>query len=80
MLTSPYYDSGEQGSGQPWPENDPARVTTDNSLLMKAVEGNPTVASAINLGAANNASLTIEAAGAMSGTITALIQRFGTPE
>lgn len=38
------------------------------------------LASAINLGAANNASLTIEAAGAMSGTITALIQRFGTPE
>ena len=51
MLTSPYYDSGEQGNGQPWPENDPARVATDNSLLMKAVAANPTVASAINLGA-----------------------------
>ena len=50
MLTSPYYDSGEQGDGQPWPENAPARVTADNALLKTAVAGSPSVASVIDLG------------------------------
>ena len=50
LLTSPYYDSGEQGDGQPWPENDPARVTADNALLTKAAAGSPSVASVIDLG------------------------------
>ena len=36
LLTSPFYDSGEQGDGQPWPENAPVRVTDDNTLLKKA--------------------------------------------
>jgi hypothetical protein len=33
FLTSPYYDSGEQLNGTPWPEDDPARVDTYNDLL-----------------------------------------------
>ena len=33
FLTSPYYDSGEQPSGAPWPEDDPARVRAYNAIL-----------------------------------------------
>jgi peptidoglycan/LPS O-acetylase OafA/YrhL len=50
MLTSPYYDSGEQPDGQPWPENAPVRVSTDNRLLRQATLVNPTGSSVINLG------------------------------
>ena len=51
LLTSPYYDSGEQGDGQPWPENDPARVTIDNRLLTEAARRYPGRATAMDLGA-----------------------------
>jgi hypothetical protein len=50
LLTSPYYDSGEQGNGQPWPENSPSRVVTDNRLLTEAVHADPQQASLIDLG------------------------------
>jgi hypothetical protein len=33
LLTSPFYSSGIQPSGQPWPEDDPSRVTTDNQII-----------------------------------------------
>ncbi|HUI04393.1 MAG TPA: acyltransferase family protein [Acidimicrobiales bacterium] len=33
LLTSPYYDTGLQPSGAPWPEDDPARVTIDNQII-----------------------------------------------
>ena len=33
FLTTPYYDSGEQPSGAPWPEDDPARVRAYNAIL-----------------------------------------------
>ncbi|HXR27130.1 MAG TPA: SGNH hydrolase domain-containing protein, partial [Candidatus Baltobacteraceae bacterium] len=33
LLTSPYYDSGVQVSGAPWPEDDPARVAIDNHII-----------------------------------------------
>jgi len=33
FLTTPYYDSGEQPSGAPWPEDDPSRVTADNAII-----------------------------------------------
>jgi hypothetical protein len=36
LLTTPYYDSGEQGDGAPWPENAPDRVVADNELLTDA--------------------------------------------
>ena len=51
LLTSPFYDSGEQGDGQPWPENAPVRVTEDNALLKKAAQRAPASTSVIGLGA-----------------------------
>jgi peptidoglycan/LPS O-acetylase OafA/YrhL len=36
LLTTPYYASGEQGDGQPWPENTPARVVDLNKVLTEA--------------------------------------------
>ena len=33
LLTSPFYDTGMQPSGLPWPEDAPARVTTDNQII-----------------------------------------------
>jgi peptidoglycan/LPS O-acetylase OafA/YrhL len=33
LLTSPYYDTGLQPSGAPWPEDDPARVDIDNQII-----------------------------------------------
>ena len=33
LLTAPYYRQPEQTDGQPWPEDDPARVDAYNSLL-----------------------------------------------
>jgi peptidoglycan/LPS O-acetylase OafA/YrhL len=33
LLTSPYYDTGVQPSGGPWPEDDPSRVADDNHLI-----------------------------------------------
>ncbi len=37
LLSSPYYDSGDQPVGTPWPEDDPARVVTDDAIMKKAV-------------------------------------------
>jgi peptidoglycan/LPS O-acetylase OafA/YrhL len=51
LLTSPYYDSGEQPDGTPWPENDPLRVIADNKLLVAAAHLNPGKASVFRLGA-----------------------------
>ncbi len=33
LLTSPFYDTGVQPSGLPWPEDDPGRVTIDNQII-----------------------------------------------
>jgi peptidoglycan/LPS O-acetylase OafA/YrhL len=33
LLTAPYYQQVEQADGQPWPEDDPARVDRYNALL-----------------------------------------------
>jgi peptidoglycan/LPS O-acetylase OafA/YrhL len=41
FLTSPYYSTGEQPNGQPWPEDDPARVDTFNQLLRQVAAANP---------------------------------------
>ncbi len=40
LLTSPYYDTGVQPSGLPWPEDDPSRVVTDNQII-ESVAGSP---------------------------------------
>jgi len=39
LLTTPYYDSGEQPSGAPWPEDQTSRVTLDNSIIKQVVAG-----------------------------------------
>ena len=36
LLTSPYYDSGLQPSGQPWPEDQPTRVSADDVVIRRA--------------------------------------------
>ncbi len=50
FLTSPYYNSGEEPDGSTWPENDPARVATDNQLLESAAQLNPQTVSVFDLG------------------------------
>ncbi len=50
LLTSPYYDHGEQPNGEPWPQDDPARVNQLNKLLEQVAARNPGVASVIPLG------------------------------
>ena len=51
LLTTPYYQSGQQGDGQPLPENDPSRVTIDNRLLAAAAARNASKATVVNFGA-----------------------------
>ena len=43
LLTSPLYDTGEQSSGSPWPEDDPNRVTVDNSIMQAVAAATPAV-------------------------------------
>lgn len=33
LMTTPYYDTGEEGNGEPWPEDAPSRVVEDNSII-----------------------------------------------
>lgn len=33
LMTTPYYDTGEEGSGDAWPEDAPSRVVEDNSII-----------------------------------------------
>jgi len=49
LMTTPYYDTGEEGNGAPWPEDTPSRVVEDNSIIT-SVAG-PAGASVINLNA-----------------------------
>jgi peptidoglycan/LPS O-acetylase OafA/YrhL len=35
FMTSPYYDSGTQSSGTPWPEDAPDRVNLDNATIRR---------------------------------------------
>jgi peptidoglycan/LPS O-acetylase OafA/YrhL len=51
LLTSPYYDSGEQPDGAPWPEDNPARVDTYNGLLRQVAAAYPGVVSVVDLNA-----------------------------
>lgn len=41
FLTSPYYDTGEQPDGAPWPEDEPARVNLYNSMLEQVAGEHP---------------------------------------
>ncbi|HVA44413.1 MAG TPA: acyltransferase family protein [Acidimicrobiales bacterium] len=49
LMTTPYYDTGEEANGSPWPEDTPARVVEDNSIIT-SVAG-PGGAALINLNA-----------------------------
>ena len=49
FLTTPYYDTGEQPNGQPWPEDDPARVDEYNAMLRRVAAQHPGVAYVLNL-------------------------------
>ncbi len=49
LLTSPYFDTGEQPDGTPWPEDDPARVDELNAVLTSAATLYPGQAYVINL-------------------------------
>ena len=51
LMTSPFYDSGEQGDGQPWPENNPTRAVEVNQLLARAAQTEPTSTTVVGLGA-----------------------------
>jgi len=46
MLTTPYYDSGEQPSGDPWPEDEPDRVALDNEIIGRMARATDAVARA----------------------------------
>jgi peptidoglycan/LPS O-acetylase OafA/YrhL len=35
LLTTPYYESGRQPDGAPWPEDEPSRVSIDNSIIRR---------------------------------------------
>jgi len=41
LTTAPYFDSGEQLDGQPWPEDDPARVDRLNAIIGQVAAHNP---------------------------------------
>jgi peptidoglycan/LPS O-acetylase OafA/YrhL len=49
FLTTPYYDTGEQPNGQPWPEDDPARVDQYNAMLRHVAAQHPGVAYVLDL-------------------------------
>jgi peptidoglycan/LPS O-acetylase OafA/YrhL len=49
FLTTPFYASGEQPDGQPWPEDDPKRVDEYNSLLRQVAAQHPGVVYVLDL-------------------------------
>jgi peptidoglycan/LPS O-acetylase OafA/YrhL len=51
LLTTPYYSTGEQPDGQPWPEDDPSRVDRFNALLREVASENPTKVFVLDLNA-----------------------------
>ena len=49
FLTTPYFSTGEQPSGQAWPEDDPARVDAYNAMLRRVASMHPGVVSVFDL-------------------------------
>jgi peptidoglycan/LPS O-acetylase OafA/YrhL len=41
FLTTPYYDSGEQPSGVPWPEDAPGRAVLENQIIRTVADDAP---------------------------------------
>ncbi len=52
FLTAPCTDEGEQPDGQPWPEDDPARLAEYNKLVREVAALHPTTDSVVDLYAA----------------------------
>jgi lysophospholipase L1-like esterase len=52
FLTAPCTDEGEQPDGQPWPEDDPARLAEYNKLVREVATLHPTTDSVVDLYAA----------------------------
>jgi hypothetical protein len=49
FLTSPYYSTGEQPSGRPWPEDDPTRVDLFNQMLRTVAADHPSTVAVVDL-------------------------------
>jgi len=49
LMTSPYFDTGEQLDGQPWDEDMPARVNVLNRLIEQVASQHPGVVSVVPL-------------------------------
>ena len=49
FLTTPYYSTGEQPDGLPWPEDDPARVDEYNAMIRQVASENPGEVSVLDL-------------------------------
>ena len=51
LLTTPYFQSGEQPDGQPRPEDQPERARAYNRIVAEVVAANPHLATLVNLNA-----------------------------
>jgi peptidoglycan/LPS O-acetylase OafA/YrhL len=49
LFTSPYFRTGEQPNGDPWPQDDPARVDRLNQLIERVAAHHPGVVSVVPL-------------------------------
>ncbi len=49
LMTAPYFDTGEQLNGQPWDEDDPARVNVLNKIIESVAARHPGVVSVVPL-------------------------------
>jgi peptidoglycan/LPS O-acetylase OafA/YrhL len=50
LMTSPCFDSGEQGNGQPWPEDSPARLDQYNAMVREVAAEHPATVQVDDLG------------------------------
>jgi len=51
LLTAPCFNSGEQSSGLPWPEDDPVRLTRYNQLVHQVASEHPATVRVVDFGA-----------------------------
>jgi len=70
LLTAPYYHQLEQADGQPWPEDDPARVDRYNALLRQTAAASHGRVVVAGLGAR------LDPAGTFTPTIGGVVVRF----
>ena len=70
LLTAPFYQQPEQGNGQAWPEDDPARVDRYNSLLHQVAATSQGRVTVLGLGAE------LDPDGHYTSTIDGVVVRF----